>query len=162
MGELVLRQAMDADVATIVAVVHAAFDEYRGRLDPPSGAHLETAEIIRQKMIQARVLLAQAGGEVIGCVFYESEGDHLYLSRLAVLPSWRGRGIGGRLLEAVERLAEELHCRRVRLGVRIALAPLRAYYERRGYQPVEYCTHAGYTEPTYVMLQKDLHRSWEE
>ncbi len=35
-GDLVLREATDADVPIIVAVVRSAFDEYRGKLDPPS------------------------------------------------------------------------------------------------------------------------------
>src|SRR5439155_3329619 len=151
MDELLLREATEADVPAIVAVVHTAFAEYRGRLDPPSSAHEESAAVIRQKLARAWVLLAQAGKMVIGCVFCELRGDHLYLSRLAVLPEYRGRGVGGRLLKAAEAWALELACPRVQLGVRLALAPLRAYYERRGYQPVEYCRHPGYPEPTYVM-----------
>ncbi len=47
---------------------------------------------------------------------------------------------------------------RVRLGVRIVLARLRAYYERLGYRVVEEHAHVGYAEPTYVILEKDLVR----
>src|SRR5690348_3462325 len=102
MDELVLRPATNADVPAIIAVVHAAFAEYQGQLDPPSSAHEETETTIRQKMTRARVLLGLVGEVVIGCIFYEPEGDHLYLSRLAVLPAYRQRGVGSRLLQAAE------------------------------------------------------------
>jgi hypothetical protein len=46
--------------------------------------------------------------------------------------------------------------RHVRLGVRIALEPLRAYYERFDYRPVDYGTHEGYPQPTYVILEKTV------
>ncbi len=162
MEDLVLREATEDDAATIVAVVHAAFEEYRGRLDPPSGAHGETVEQVRRKMVTARVVLASlrvkpGGSDVVaGCVFYEPREDHLYLFRLAVLPAYRRRGVGRILIANVEQQARALQLGRVRLGVRLALAPLRAYYERIGYRVVEYGTHAGYPVPTYVMLEKNL------
>ena len=40
--------------------------------------------------------------------------------------------------------------------VRIALQRQRVYYERLGYRLVEYCTHDGYEQPTYVILEKEV------
>jgi hypothetical protein len=40
--------------------------------------------------------------------------------------------------------------------VRLALPRQRAYYERLGYRAIHVLTHAGYTEPTYLMLEKQL------
>jgi hypothetical protein len=34
---MMLREATAADIPTLVAVVHAAFGEYRDRLEPPQG-----------------------------------------------------------------------------------------------------------------------------
>jgi ribosomal protein S18 acetylase RimI-like enzyme len=152
--DLVLREASDREAASIVALIHAAFEEYRAKLDPPSGAHNETEQKIRQRMSSGRVVLALTGGQLVGCVFYEQADDHLSLSRLAVLPAYRRRGIGQALIAYVEDRARALSLTRVRLGVRIALEPLRAYYERLGYSEVEYRTHDGYTQPTYVILEK--------
>jgi len=154
MQDLVLREATDADVPTIVALIHAAFEEYRGKIDPPSGAHHESEEKVRQKMSSARVVVALLSGKPSGCVFYEQAADHLSLSRLAVPPAYRRRGIGQALIAYVEDRAEGLSIGQVRLGVRIALRRLRAYYERLRYRPVEYCAHDGYAEPTYVILEK--------
>jgi GNAT superfamily N-acetyltransferase len=159
MGDLILREATEANVPTVVALIRAAFQEYRGQLDPPSGALDETAERVRQNMARARVALAWWREEPVGCVFYEQRKDALYFYRLAVLPAHRRRGIGRALINYVETQARTLGLTYVRLGVRLALVPLRAYYERLGYRFVEYGRHEGYTEPTYVTLEKQWSRA---
>jgi hypothetical protein len=44
----------------------------------------------------------------------------------------------------------------VRLGVRVALPHLRAYYERLGYRVIDERSHTGYTVTTYVVMEKTL------
>jgi len=152
----VLREGTDADTATILALVLVAFEEYRGQLDPPSGAHAETLDSIREKMRNAQVVLACVERKAVGCIFCQSEVDHLYLFRLAVLPKYRRHGLGRALVEHAERRASELGFSRVRLGVRTALERQRAYYERQGYRPVQAESHPGYEMPTYLILEKAL------
>jgi ribosomal protein S18 acetylase RimI-like enzyme len=151
-----LREATEADVAALVALLIAAFEEYRGRLDPPSGAHHETEEQLRETLRGAHAVLAHAGGAVVGCVFYAPMGNYVDLFRLAVLPAYRRHGIGRALIEYVEGRALALGIPCVQLGVRIALPANRAYYERLGYRFLEARTHDGYAEPTYVILEKQL------
>ena len=98
----------------------------------------------------------EAEGVVAGCIFYAPRTGYLYVGRLAVLPAYRRHGIGELLLRAAERRAGELGFSRVRLGVRLALARLRAYYESRGYVPIAFGHHAGYAEPTYVEMERDV------
>ena len=156
MRELILCEATDADVPTIVRLIHCAFEEYRGKLDPLSGAHAETDAKIRDKMSTGRVVLASLRGAPIGCVSYEQAMDHLSFSRLAVLPAYRRRGIGRALIAYVEDQARALNVEKMRLGVRIVLAPLRAYYERLGYCQIDCRAHDGYAVPTYVILEKRI------
>jgi ribosomal protein S18 acetylase RimI-like enzyme len=156
MRDLVLREATNADIPIIVALVRTAFEEYRDKVDPPSGAHQETEEKVRRLLSSTRVVLALAAGEPSGCVFYEQVADQLSFFRLAVVPAYRRRGIGQALIAYVEKRARELKLRCVRLGVRIALPRLRTYYERLGYCFVESRNHDGYTRPTYDILEKAL------
>jgi predicted N-acetyltransferase YhbS len=151
-----LCEATEADAATVAALVQAAFEEYRGQLDPPSGAHEETAATVRDKMKAAQVVLACTGPTAVGCVFFHPEGDHLYLFRLAVQPAFRRRGLGQALIEHAEGRARALNLARVRLGVRAVLVGQRAYYERLGYRPVGAAAHPGYAETTYLLLEKEL------
>jgi ribosomal protein S18 acetylase RimI-like enzyme len=157
--DLILRQATQADVAVIVNLIRQAFEEYRGRLDPPSGAHEETEERVRLKMASSQVVVVLAGDVPVACVFYERESDYLHFHRLSVLPAYRRRGVGRLLIDYVENRARALGLTGVRLGVRLALERLRSYYDRLGYRFREYRTHSGYPEPTYAILEKDLRRA---
>lgn len=151
-----LRDATFKDVSAILGVLQAAFEEYRGRLDPPSGVHDETSETIRKKLSTGSAVVAEVGGDMIGCVFYVLEGSCLDLGRLAVLPRYRRHGVGRALVEYVEDRARALNVAYVELGVRLALPHLRVYYEALGYRSIRYGAHEGYTEPTYVILAKDV------
>jgi GNAT superfamily N-acetyltransferase len=143
-----LREATAADATVLVGLIHAAFEEYRGQLVPPSSAHHETAACIRSKLNASHAVLMSVDKRPVGCVFYEVSARGLYLSRLSVLPAERGKGFGRILMQRVEARALELNRPRVRLGVRIALGPLRARYERLGYHQVDARAHQGLSEPT--------------
>jgi predicted N-acetyltransferase YhbS len=156
MTDVVLREATAADAPQVLAVIQAAFGEYYERLDPPSGAHKETIEDIRKKMAWAQTVVAVLGETVIGCVFYEEGDGYLNFFRLAVAPTYQRRGVARRLIDYVEAQARVQGKPRVRLGVRIALPRLHAYYQRLGYQVLHYRSHPGYTEPTYMIMEKTL------
>jgi predicted N-acetyltransferase YhbS len=151
-----LRNATAADLPTLLTLIHQAFEEYRGRLDPPSGAHAETLETLRRALDTGGALLAWVDDQPIGCVFYHRERDHVYLGRLSVLEAFRGKGVGGALTDGVERRARTMGATRVEIGVRTALPALRDYYERRGYRVVRHEAHPGYAAPTFVVMHKEL------
>lgn len=156
---MTLRGAAPGDAATIVNVMQHAFQEYAGVLNPPSGVHKETTESVRDKIKTGQWVLAERAGEPVGCVWYELRGDHVYLGRLSVPPEFRGSGIAGTLIEYVEAQARAHNIFCVELSVRIVLEKMRDMYERRGYQARRCETHAGFTEPTYVVMQKMLESS---
>jgi ribosomal protein S18 acetylase RimI-like enzyme len=62
---------------------------------------------------------------------------------LAVLPSHRGRGIGRRLLDAVEQRARATGCCKVTLEVQEDNARARRIYEAAGFGPTVYAPGAG-------------------
>ncbi len=156
MDGLVLREASPADADILTWLVQSAFEEYRGRLEPPSGAHQDTAEALGNKLATASAVIAEADGQPVGCVFYQHFPTHTYLGRLAVLPEQRGNGIGTALIDSVEAQAREAGRERVPLGTRLVLTENRAYYARRGYREAELGTHPGCTEPTFIWMEKPL------
>ncbi len=151
-----IREARSDEAALLHDVLLRAFREYEGCLDPPSGVHAETVASVRTKMEGGGALVCEVGGVAVGCVFYAPKAGYLYVGRLAVLPEYRRRGLGDLLLHAAEQQARALGLPRVRLGVRLALNGLRAYYEARGYAPIAFRSHTGYTEATYVEMEKAL------
>ena len=151
---ITLREAAAEDAPTLLGLMQAAFQEYEGVLDPPSGAHDETIDTVRRRLSGGAAVLASVGDEPAGFAFYEPADELLYFGRLSVLPQWRNNGIGSALLDYVERRAQEIGMAGVKLGVRVQLPKLRARYERLGYRITQYMTHSGYTEPTFVYLVK--------
>ena len=149
-----IRKATAQDSELLLSLVHRSFEEYRGKIDPPSSAPDETIDTIRGRFDQARALIAERDQVSVGCVFYQRMAENVYLFRLSVLPEYRRRGIARSLIEHVERIAGAMGLP-VRLGVRIALPENQAYYGRMGYRVVEYQTHPGYASPTWVMMEKD-------
>jgi predicted N-acetyltransferase YhbS len=131
--DVVLRLATEADIPAVLAVTRAAYEPYIRRLDPPSGVLSETAAGVRHYLEHGGVIVAVAGTEIVGVVRYESYEDHVYLGRLAVLPSWQGRGIGRRLVAAVEEWTLLLGLDEVRLNVRLELTGNHDLYTHFGF-----------------------------
>ena len=156
MQNILLREATDVDIPELVRVIRAGFEQYRGQLDPPSGAHAETVDSIRGKFKKTKTVVAIADQQIVGCVFYELEHDYIYLARLAVLPNYRRHGIGRKLVAWVEWQARKLAYPRVRLAVRVVLKDNQSYFQDLGYKIVGYASHPGYTEPTFVNLEKEF------
>ena len=90
------------------------------------------------------ILLAYQGSEAIGiatCFLGFSTfaaRPLLNLHDLAVLPEFRGKGVGRQLLQAVERKARELGCCKLTLEVQEDNSPARRLYERFGFADVRY------------------------
>ncbi|MBZ0295773.1 MAG: GNAT family N-acetyltransferase [Anaerolineae bacterium] len=156
MPAITLCTATEADTEQILSLILNAFEEYRGVLNPPSGAHRETLDTIRTKIIEGGGFIAYVDDTAAGCVLYEPETDALYLGRLAVLPDFRKQGVAHALVEAVETRARELNLSKVTLGVRAQLPGNRAFFEHLGFQFVATGSHDGHSEPTFTKLEKPL------
>lgn len=77
-------------------------------------------------------VVALDGGRVVGTCRLLFAGCVARLGRMAVEPELRGRGIGGEVLAAAERLAAARGAQTVRLH---AQTGARSLYERAGYEP---------------------------
>jgi ribosomal protein S18 acetylase RimI-like enzyme len=144
------------DPGEIVATIHAAFEEYRGKLKPESGALSETVESITDKSRKGSILGIVEGGRLVACVCTVPKGEMLYLDRLAVRPDHRRRGYAQTLIEAVETEACKRGLRGVSLGVRLALKGNIALFKRLEFEEVGRKTHAGFNAPTSLDMVKRL------
>ncbi len=157
MTSLTLRDATVDDAALMANLIVTAFEDHRGKITPPSGAHLETPEKVHAKLEQGGGIVAYVDQEAAGCVVFYPEGEgKLYLGRLAVIPAFRQHGVGQGLVKAVEQKAKAAGYASVTLSVRIALPRNRAFFERLGYSVTGYESHAGYSEPTFMHMEKTV------
>jgi GNAT superfamily N-acetyltransferase len=96
--------ARPEDAAEILRVQRTAFQTEVDRYNAPDIPPMtETLESIENDIERAVVLKALApGGCVVGSVRGLLDGGTCTVARLSVLPPWRRRGIGRRLVEALE------------------------------------------------------------
>lgn len=113
-----LADTLDPEVAGVVDAAWAS--AWREAVGEPPPARRPFAFVARR----GEALLGAATGEV--------HGEVCELDRLVVVPGARGQGAGSRLLEAVERLAGESGCARVRLQA-LAGGEASAFFARRGF-----------------------------
>jgi GNAT superfamily N-acetyltransferase len=151
-----IRPVQQSELATLLAVIHAAYAEYKGRLTPPSGAHKESIESLAAKLAIGEGALAWQGESAVGSVLFEVRGEAMYLGRLAVPPLYRRRGIGVLLVNYVEQQALARGHSQVTLGVRLQLPENTAFYTKLGYHVVSYGSHPGFTELTFMTMAKQL------
>ena len=60
----------------------------------------------------------------------------VYVHKLAILPTWQGKGLGSKCIQAIEKLAIDRSCYSVRLDGVKTHSNLLSFYKNRGYQPV--------------------------
>jgi phosphinothricin acetyltransferase len=154
--QVIIRPAHDQVADLLCGLIWAAFEEYRTLLVPPSGAHAETPASIAAKLAKGGGFIAYRDHTPVGGVLYELRPDHAYLGRLAVLPAYRGAGIGARLVEQVEAAARAAHLPALQLGVRAQLPGNLAFFEARGCRVIRPESHAGFDYPTFYILRKTL------
>ena len=100
----------------------------------------ETVDGIREHIRMATVLKATDGERLLGSVRGIVTGDTCLIRVLAVAPDAQGRGLGARLLGAIEAAHPEV--RRFELTTNMIMVGNVRFYLRHGYEVVEQVQHA--------------------
>ena len=84
----------------------------------------------------AHYLVVRSGRETVAYGGLWLMVDEAHITTFAVLPEWRRRGIGGRLMVGLMDVALVLNARVMTLEVRLSNRPARDLYARFGFKPV--------------------------
>lgn len=145
-ASVTIRPFRDSDEAQIIAIVRELQDhesQFYDRLKPSAEIGPWYVDWIREDNLRNNgfIIVADLSGQTVGYatlnpslnseesreeVFYE----YAHVGDLAVLKSYRNRGIGHLLLEECERLAKEAGRKWLRLGVHAGNVDARRFYER--------------------------------
>jgi|SRR5579859_345402 len=140
------------EIPLVHAVMREAFEEYRGVLIPSSGALRESVEDILKKISAGGgAVLARIEDVAVGSAQFTLQEGHIWVGRVSVLPSHRGRGIGQQLVKYVEEYARQQGFNEIRLGVRQSLPSNIAFYQKFQYEIVEKKVHASGVGFWYMM-----------
>lgn len=139
---LTFRDATDADVDALVALIDSA---YRGdssrtgwttEADILDGQRTDPEGVLAViKSSDSRLLTVESDGAVAACCQLEHRGDHAYFGMFAVSPTLQGGGLGKVIIAEAERYVREIWgATEMHMTVISVRNDLIAWYERRGYR----------------------------
>ncbi|MEU0209750.1 GNAT family N-acetyltransferase [Streptomyces canus] len=160
---LTFRDATDADVDTLVALVESA---YRG--DASRAGWTTEADILEGqrtdpegvlaviKSPDSRLLTVEREGQAVACCQLEHRGTYAYFGMFAVSPALQGGGLGKVIIAEAERIARETWgVTEMHMTVISVRNDLVAWYERRGYRRTGQMTPFPYGDERFGVPQRD-------
>lgn len=112
-----IRRAELQDAPAVKRCIDRAYAPVKQRLaDLP-----EVSAGIEEDITDQVVFVAVTGTAVAGCAVLSVNGPVAHLMNVAVDPDFKGRGIGGHLIGAVEGHAQEAGCKKLRLATHVGM-----------------------------------------
>lgn len=138
----------------ILALLGAEFASMTGRIDPPSSLHHLTPEALTQHSHSGEIWVI--GSPPVACLFLTPKPQALYLGKLAVAASHRGRGLARQLVDLAETRARAHGLPALELQTRVELTENHATFRALGFTETGRTAHPGFDRPTSVTFRKDL------
>jgi len=99
------------------------------------------------------VLIARIGQDLAGFVFNHEDDGMVWLSWFGVVAKYRGRGVGGALLSALDRRAKTAGCHKVWCDSRTNNEESKAILSRHGYVQL-CCLHDHWYRQDFILWEK--------
>lgn len=137
MSDIRIAAATEQDVPVILRLIRA-LAEYEELTDQAVATEHDLQAALFGPRPMAEVVLAFAGDEPVGfALFFQNFSTFLgrpgvYLEDLFVVPEWRRRGVGRRLLAHLARIALDRKCGRMEWAVLDWNQAAIGFYERLG------------------------------
>lgn len=161
-GTVSIRKLCDTDdLEALTDLLHRA---YRPLLEMGLNytATNQNIETTKQRASEGFCFVGECEGNIVATVtlsfarldwindYYRRPGVWRF-GQFAVEPEWQGKGVGGLMLDHIERFAAQSGAAELALDTAIPAKHLIEYYERRDYRIVDRCQWPGHTYESVVM-----------
>lgn len=140
----------DPALADVLALIRQAFAHMDGVIDPPSSMQRLTVADLQGPEVWA------IGTPIVACVVLTPRADALYLGKLAVSETARGRGLARVLVDTACARARDMGLADVELQVRVELTGNQAAFRAMGFAETGRTAHAGYDRPTSITFRRTV------
>jgi GNAT superfamily N-acetyltransferase len=143
-----------SDWPQLLGLLRETFAYMTPRIDPPSSLTRMGIDEFKAKAAEETLIVATEGETLIGCAFAALQDECVYVGKVTVAQSARGKGIARAMLAAAEDLARRHGRRFLELQTRIELVENHATFGALGFEKVGETAHPGYQRPTSITMRK--------
>ena len=134
-SKVTVRLANRGDATEISRILLEAFSVYRRfYTDEAFEQVTPTPGLVTGRFVEGPIWVAELDGEAVGTVSVIKEPEGVYVRSMAVLPEAQGRGVGHKLLEAVDGYAAGTDQERIFLYTTYFVPGAKEMYEKHGYE----------------------------
>ena len=137
----------------ILDLLHAAFADMAGRIDPPSLVAALTPEALTRQSLTGEIWVI---GAPVACMVLTPQPQALYLGKLAVAQAHRGQGLARSLVDLATGRARALGLPAVELQTRIELTENQTLFQALGFTETVRTAHPGFDRPTSITYRRAL------
>lgn len=148
-----------SDWPQLLSLLRESFAYMDSRIDPPSSLARMGIDEFKAKAADETLIVATEGQNLIGCAFAALRDECVYVGKVAVVQSARGRGVARAMFGAAEALARNNGRRFLELQTRIELVENHATFGALGFEKVAETAHPGYNRPTSITMRKRVAES---
>jgi GNAT superfamily N-acetyltransferase len=145
-----------SDWPRLVGLIRDSFAYMDSRIDPPSSLKKMGIDEFIVKAAEETLILAEEDQRIIGCAFAALRDDCVYVGKVAVAHSARGKGVARAMLAAAEALARQHGRNFIELQTRVELIENHATFDALGFEKVAESAHPGYDRPTSITMRKPV------
>ncbi len=156
-SQLDVRLAVPGDEEMIASLILEAFLPFKDEYTPDAFEYTAaTAGRIADRFREGPMWIAYTGGEPVGTVSGLPEEERYYIRSMAVRPDSQARGIGQRLLEALEIDARARGYKKLYLYTTFVLPAARKLYEKNGFHILRETPPEEWFEMGGLEMEKEL------
>ena len=142
----------DPALRSVHSLLVAAFAYMDGKVDPPSSMARLNVEDLASGPGEVWVV----GNPPVACVVLTPHSNSLYIGKLAVAGSERGKGLARLLIDQAEFRAVELGLPMLELETRVELTANQRTFEAMGFVEFERTCHEGFSRHTSITYRRPV------